>query len=203
MLRGDAADDSCGKSPLPAPAARRSRIADFIVPAGSTCEGPMRPNGGSTLSKQILFVDDDQNLLDSFARILHNEFTIETAPGGKEGLALIHLFGPFAIVISDMRMPGLDGAEFLARVRALSPQTVRMLLTGYKDLNRAIAAVNDGQVFRYLTKPCSTEEMVSAIRLGLAQYRENVETAELLKEASERKLNAPNNTSKRPFLVVK
>jgi DNA-binding NtrC family response regulator len=78
-----------------------------------------------------------------------------------------------------------------------------MLLTGYKDLNRAIAAVNDGQVFRYLTKPCSTEEMVSAIRLGLAQYRENVETADLLKEASERKLNAPNNTSKRPFLVVK
>ena len=52
------------------------------------------------MSKQILFVDDDQNLLDSFARILHNEFTIETAPGGKEGLALIHLFGPFAIVIS-------------------------------------------------------------------------------------------------------
>lgn len=163
----------------------------------------MSPNGSSILSKQILFVDDDQNLLDSFARILHDEFTIETAPGGKEGLALIHLFGPFAIVISDMRMPGLDGAEFLARVRELSPQTVRMLLTGYKDLNRAITAVNDGQIFRYLTKPCSTEEMVSAIRLGLAQYRENVEAAELLKETRERKLNAPNGSSKRPFLAVK
>jgi len=163
----------------------------------------MRPNGGSILSKQILFVDDDQNLLDGLARILHSEFTIETAPGGKEALALIHLFGPFAIVISDMRMPGLDGAEFLARVRALSPQTVRMLLTGYKDLNRAITAVNDGQIFRYLTKPCSSEELVSAIRLGLAQYRENVEAAELLKETRERKLNAPNGDSKRPFLVVK
>ena len=122
--------------------------------------------------------------------ICASEFAIETAPGGKEGLALIHLFGPFAIVISDMRMPGLDGAEFLARVRALSPQTVRMLLTGHKDLSRAITAVNEGQIFRYLTKPCSKEEMVSAIRLGLAQYRDNAEAAELIKEAREHRLNA-------------
>ena len=150
----------------------------------------MRPNGSSTLTSKILFVDDDQHLLESFTRNLRSEFTIETAPGGKEGLAVIHLFGPFAVVISDMRMPGLDGAEFRARVRELSPLTVRMLLTGHKDLKHAVAAVNEGQIFHYLTKPCRKEEMVSAIRLGVAQYRENVEAAELIKEAREYRLNA-------------
>jgi DNA-binding NtrC family response regulator len=153
------------------------------------------------LSKQILFVDDDQNLLDSFTRNLHKEFTIETAPGGKEGLAIIQLFGPFAVVISDMRMPGLDGAEFLARVRELSPHTVRMLLTGHNDLKRAIAAVNEGQIFHYLHKPCSKEEMVSAIRLGLAQYRANVEAAEIIKEARERRLNPAGQISQELFLA--
>jgi DNA-binding NtrC family response regulator len=142
------------------------------------------------LTHQILFVDDDRGVLDGLERVLHGEFEVETALSGTEGLATIHLFGPFAVVISDMRMPGLDGAEFLARVRELSPLTVRMLLTGHKDLKHAVAAVNDGQIFHYLTKPCSKEEMVSAIRLGLAQYRENVEAAELIKEAREHGLNA-------------
>jgi DNA-binding NtrC family response regulator len=142
------------------------------------------------LTEQILFVDEDQDQLDSFRRTLHDEFTIETAPGGKEGLAAIHLFGPFAVVISDARMPGLSGAEFLARVRELSPQTVRILLAGPKDLTRAVAALNEGQIFRYLQKPCRKEEMVTAIHLALAQYRENLEAAELIKEARQNKLKA-------------
>ncbi|MGD0482863.1 MAG: response regulator [Terracidiphilus sp.] len=142
------------------------------------------------MTNQILFVDDDQHLLDSFRRNLHSDFTIETAPGGKEALAAIHLFGPYAVVVSDMRMPGLSGAEFLARVRELSPHTVRILLTGHNDLKRAIAAVNEGQIFRYLAKPCSKDEMVSAIHLGLAQYRDNVEAGELIKEARQHRLNA-------------
>jgi DNA-binding NtrC family response regulator len=100
-----------------------------------------------------------------------------------------------------MRMPGLSGAEFLARVRELSPNTVRMLLTGHKDLTRAIAAVNEGQIFRYLHKPCRKEEMVNAIRLGLAQYRDNVEAAELIKEAKRHRLNSPGQISRKQFLA--
>jgi DNA-binding NtrC family response regulator len=203
MVRGNAADKSSGKVLLHALAARRSRIAGFMIPFGGRRNDSMRPDEGDPLSSQVLFVDDDQHLLDSSERNLHSEFTIETAPGGKEGLALIHLFGPFAVVISDMRMPGLDGAEFLARVRELSPHTVRMLLTGYKDLNRAVAAVNEGQIFRYLTKPCSKEEMVSAIRLGLAQYRDNVNAAEFMKEARERSVLAASDASSGPFLCKK
>jgi DNA-binding NtrC family response regulator len=148
----------------------------------------MRPGGSFRLTDQILFVDDDQQLLDSFRRNLSSEFTIETAPGGKEGLAAIHLFGPFAVVISDMRMPGLSGAEFLARVRELSPHTVRILLAGHKDLNFAIAAENDGHIFRYLHKPCHREEMVSVIRLGVAQYCASAEAAELIKKATMNRL---------------
>jgi FixJ family two-component response regulator len=195
MVRSNAADESNGKSLLRALTARRDGIVGFIIPSGGSRDHSMRPDGGFALTNQILFVDDDQHLLDSFRRNLHSEFTIETAPGGKEGLAAIHLFGPFPVVISDMQMPGLSGAEFLARVRELSPHTVRMLLTGHKDLNHAIAAVNEGQIFRYLTKPCSREEMVSAIRLALAQYRANVEAGELIKEAREHRLNAAGQNS--------
>ncbi len=163
---------------------------EFILPSRGTREAAKPPARDSKSTDQVLFVDDDQNLLESFKRNLHDEFTVETASGGREGLAAIHLFGPFAVVISDMRMPGLDGAEFLARVRELSPHTVRILFTGHKDLSRAIAAVNEGQIFRYLTKPCNKDEMVSAIRVALSQYRENLETAQLVKEARKQKLSA-------------
>jgi DNA-binding NtrC family response regulator len=140
------------------------------------------------VAERILFVDDDTRVLEGLRRMLRGEIEVETASSGTEGLATIHLLGPFAIVVSDMRMPGLNGAEFLARVRDLAPQTVRMLLTGHKDIEQAIAAVNDGQIFRYLNKPCQKEEMLNAIRLGLAQYRANVEAAESVKEAKDRRL---------------
>jgi DNA-binding NtrC family response regulator len=139
---------------------------------------------------RILFVDDEQNVLDSYKRLLRDQFHVETAPGGGKALAAIHLFGPYAIVISDMQMPGMNGAEFLAQVRQLSPNTVRMLLTGYKDINHAIEAVNEGRIFRYLTKPCEKKDLVNAIELGLAQYHANVEAREAVKEAKEIKMQA-------------
>lgn len=100
-----------------------------------------------------------------------------------------------------MRMPGMNGAEFLARVRELSPHTVRMLLTGHKDLDRAIEAVNEGQIFRYLTKPCNKNELVTAILLGLARYRTNVENNELIKEAKYHRLEAASGCSLDPLLI--
>jgi DNA-binding NtrC family response regulator len=157
--------------------------------------------GGATVTDQILFVDDDKHTLDGYQRLLHGEFRVSTAPGGEQGLASIRLLGPFALVISDMRMPGLNGAEFLARVRKLSPCTVRMLLTGYRDIDLAIQAVNEGQIFRYLTKPCGRDELVAAIRLGLTQYRTNVEDDTLKREAREKKLTVPSSTGPKPFLV--
>jgi DNA-binding NtrC family response regulator len=139
---------------------------------------------------RILFVDDDKNALDGYKRLLRGEFEAETALGGGQGLAAIHLFGPYEVIVSDMQMPGMNGAEFLSQVRILAPHTARIVLTGYKDINRAIEAVNEGRIFRYLTKPCEKDDLVNAIRLGIAHYRANMQDKELLKEAKEIKMQA-------------
>jgi len=123
------------------------------------------------MTEKILFVDDEPPVLDGYKRMLYKDFKVETAVGGEQGLAAIQEHGPFAVVISDMRMPGMNGAEFLAQVRQKVPDTVRMLLTGYADLNAAIDAVNRGNIFRFLTKPCEKDVLAGAIHLGVEQYR--------------------------------
>jgi DNA-binding NtrC family response regulator len=149
------------------------------------------------MTDKILFVDDDKRVLDGYVRVLHGEFNVETALGAQQALGAIHLFGPYAVLISDMRMPGMNGAELLAQVRQLAPNTVRMFLTGYKDLNQAIDAVNEGHIFRYLTKPCEKKVLVHAINLGLAQYRATAKDQELVLEARETKLNAASGIDQR------
>ena len=133
--------------------------------------------------EKILFVDDEPAVLDGYRRMLHYEFQVSTAVGGEVGLSMIHDCGPYAIVISDMRMPGMNGAEFLSQVRQKSPETVRMLLTGGTDLNAAIDAVNEGNIFRFLTKPCAKEALIDAIHIGLAQYHAITTEKQLVKKA--------------------
>ena len=106
------------------------------------------------MAEQILFVDDEKSVLDGIERLLHGEFSINKAQDAIQGLASIQLFGPYAIVVSDMRMPGMDGVSFLERVHQMAPNTVTMLLTGQRDLDVAIDAVNKGHIFRYMKKPC-------------------------------------------------
>ena len=96
------------------------------------------------MADKILFVDDEPAVLDGYKRILHKDFDLNTATGGEQALAEIHEHGPYSVVISDMRMPGMNGAQFLARVRQTAPDTIRMLLTGHADLNAAMDAVNEG-----------------------------------------------------------
>src|SRR5262249_7877425 len=82
----------------------------------------------------------------------------------------------FAVVISDMRMPGMNGAELLGRVRTIAPDSIRMVLTGETDISSAMKAVNDGAIFRFLMKPCSEPVLRGAIEAGLRQYElQNVE----------------------------
>lgn len=123
------------------------------------------------MTTSILFVDDDITLLRGLKRQLYEHFTIETAPGGEEGLEAIRNKGPFAVIVSDMRMPGMNGAQFLAKTRECTPESVRLLLTGQTDMESAIAAVNEGHIFRFLTKPCPPEVLVNALEAALAQYR--------------------------------
>jgi FixJ family two-component response regulator len=132
---------------------------------------------------RILFVDDEQGILDGLERLLRKEFAVTVALGGQKALTAIQDFGPFAVVISDMRMPGMSGAEFLAQVKHQAPDTVRMLLTGYTDLSAAIDAVNEGNIFRFLTKPCAKDVLIEAINIGLEQYHKATAEREILKKA--------------------
>jgi DNA-binding NtrC family response regulator len=127
------------------------------------------------MADKILFVDDEQAVLDGYARLLHREFDLEVALGAEEGLAAIGSSGPFAIVISDMRMPGMCGSEFLAEVCERSPDSIRMLLTGCTDLTTAIRALNEGRIFFFLTKPTERDGLIKAIRLGLAEHHKVVD----------------------------
>ncbi len=101
----------------------------------------------------VLCVDDDAFILDGFRRQLRNKFNVYTAEGPREGLETVSKNGPFTVIVSDFQMPGMNGIEFLTRVRALAPDSVRVMLTGQADFATAIAAVNQGNIFRFLVKP--------------------------------------------------
>jgi response regulator RpfG family c-di-GMP phosphodiesterase len=132
------------------------------------------------MSDKILFVDDETAVLDAYKRTLRRDFEIETAVGGEQGLALIQSQGPFAVVVSDMRMPNMDGVQFLSRVRQASPDSVRMVVTGYADIQNAMDAVNQGYLFRFLAKPCDKETLGKALTAALVQYRLVTAEKELL-----------------------
>jgi response regulator RpfG family c-di-GMP phosphodiesterase len=121
--------------------------------------------------EKILMVDDEKQILDSFRRELRGKVTLDTATGGEEALESLAAKGPYAVVVSDFKMPGLNGIELLSRVKKTAPETVRMMLTGYADLNSTIQAVNQGNIFRFLTKPCSSETLMRSLVDGIRQYR--------------------------------
>lgn len=130
--------------------------------------------------KRVLCVDDETKLLQALERQFHNQFDLETAIGPEVGLKAIADHGPFAVVVSDLRMPGMDGIEFLSRVKDLAPDTVRIILTGDADLNAAITALNDGKVFQFLLKPCPADRLSRALEAALEQHRLVTAERELL-----------------------
>jgi len=134
------------------------------------------------MSEKILYVDDDPNVLMAYQRMLRRQFHVATAQGGPEGLEVVARDGPFAVVISDMRMPGMNGIEFLRELELRAPDTVRMMLTGNADLPTAIQAVNEGHIFRFLTKPCERDVLTRALQAGIQQYRLVIAERQLLEE---------------------
>lgn len=119
---------------------------------------------------RILFVDDEENILSAIQRSLRKRFEIHTATRGKEGLEILKNEGPFQVVVSDMKMPEMNGAVFLGHAHKKSPETVRLLLTGFAELDIVVAAINDGHIFRFMTKPCSAGDLLKAIEAALVQY---------------------------------
>jgi response regulator RpfG family c-di-GMP phosphodiesterase len=134
------------------------------------------------ISDLILLVDDEPNVLLGYERVLHGEFKTHSAVGGAAALNSIRTRGPYAVVLSDMRMPEMDGIQLFTKVKTVAPDTIRIMLSGYADLKTALSAVNEGNIFRFLTKPCSREILSSALNAGLAQHRLIMTEKELLEK---------------------
>lgn len=128
---------------------------------------------------RVLCVDDEPRVLDGVRRHLRRHFDVDSAPDGTAGLQAV-AGETFAAVVSDLRMPGMDGVDFLSKVRERSPDTTRILLTGGADLQAAVAAVNDGEIFRFLTKPCPPDKLTRAVQMGVEQHRLVTAERELL-----------------------
>jgi len=123
------------------------------------------------MAERILFVDDEPSVLEGYRRLLRQEFEIDTALGGQQALERLASSGPYAVLVADMRMPEMDGAELLAKVMVGFPLVIRIMLTGNMDIQTAIRAVNEGSIFRFLTKPCEKETLIGTLQAALAQYR--------------------------------
>jgi len=129
---------------------------------------------------KVFLVDDDPNLLKSFGRHFRKRFDLLTATSAQE--ALEHSFSndPVAVVVADMRMPGMDGLQLLLRIRDISPDTVRIMLTGNTDQKTALDAINQGRIFRFFYKPCPAEVLGEAIDEAIAEYERKVAEREIL-----------------------
>ena len=131
------------------------------------------------MNRRVLCVDDEPNVLEGLARTLSEDFDVHTATSGEAGL--VALGGePFAVIMSDMRMPGMSGSVFLAKARAKAPDAVRVLLTGQADIQSAMAAVNEGAISRFLSKPCPPAAIVASMESAVEQHRLSSAERELL-----------------------
>jgi CheY-like chemotaxis protein len=138
------------------------------------------------MTSKILFVDDEENILEAFRRQMRGLFPLQTANGGLQAIEILMTEGPFAITVADLRMPGMDGIEYLSKAREIAPDTVRIMLTGHADSNTAIHAVNEGQIFRFLTKPCPSDTLFKTLTIALEQYRLVTAERELLEKTLKR-----------------
>lgn len=119
----------------------------------------------------VLCVDDEARVVDSLALSLRKDYDVHTALSGEAGLQKLKELRDVAVVVSDMRMPSMDGATFLKRVMRANPDCSRILLTGETGRDAAVLAINEGQIFRFLTKPCPPDQLKAAIDAAVIQYR--------------------------------
>ncbi|MBP52572.1 MAG: hypothetical protein CMI27_05450 [Opitutae bacterium] len=122
------------------------------------------------MNNKILCVDDEESILKGFQLNLRKDFDLHIASNGREGVEVFEREKGFALVLSDMRMPEMDGATMLGKIKEIDHEVVTVLLTGHTDFESAISAVNEGNVFRMLSKPCPPETLIKVLRDGLDQH---------------------------------
>jgi two-component system, probable response regulator PhcQ len=137
-------------------------------------------SGGSMSNHTLLIVDDEPNVIASIRRALVDEdLEVVSAPGGREGLEVLSQH-PVQVVISDEKMPVMSGSEFLTRVKGLYPHTVRLMLTGQASIEAAMRAINEGEIYRFFTKPWDDINLALAIRSAFEKHDLEAENRILL-----------------------
>lgn len=134
----------------------------------------------------VLYVDDEVNNLNSFKAAFRRDFNIHTAQSAREGRKILEA-EEIGVIITDQRMPGETGIEFLESILPVYPDTIRILLTGFSDINAVMGAINRGQVYKYLVKPWQDDELKMYIQNALELYnlrKENKDLAHKLKLAN-------------------
>ena len=125
----------------------------------------------SPMNRKILCVDDEEAILKALRLHVRKDFEMSTANSGAEGLEVFEKEGPFAVVTTDMRMPGMDGTTFLTKVKELDPDVSTVLLTGHADFEfGGASALQTGKIFRILTKPCPPERFKKAVEEGILEF---------------------------------
>jgi len=139
----------------------------------------------TTAPIRILFVDDERNVLRSLERLfLEEEYELFTATSGEEGLQILEWSGPFQLIVSDYRMPSMNGVEFLSEVCRRWPETERMILSGYADTAAIVAAINEGQIYKFIAKPWNDDELLRTVREALDRHQLRESNRQLLAELS-------------------
>lgn len=134
------------------------------------------------MNNKVLLVDDDVNILASFVRNFRLKYKVETATSGEEGLQKLETDGPFAVIIADYYMPGMNGVQFLTLAKKIAPDSERIMFSGQADLNVSIEAINEGDIFRFLSKPCPTERFEKILASAVERYRLVTSEKEILEQ---------------------
>jgi DNA-binding NtrC family response regulator len=139
-------------------------------------------NASSTEPPSILLVDDEPEILQSLKGLLRRKFTLHTAETGQQALQILRQVS-IQVIMTDQRMPQMTGAQLLGQARAISPDTIRILFTGYADIKAVVDAVNEGQVYRYLTKPWDPDELVEILTSATQEHQRRKQLQAILQTA--------------------
>ncbi len=135
------------------------------------------PTADAPLKARVLFVDDEPRVLTTMRMLFRSHYQVFTAEGGAQALELLKT-QPVDVIVSDQRMPGMTGIELLRAARDLNPNAMRILLTGYSDLNAIIGSINEGEIFRFVSKPWANDELTTTVARAVAAARASVAAAE-------------------------
>ncbi len=128
----------------------------------------------------VLYVDDDQENLRAFRRLFRKHYEVLIAESGAEGLQLLEAHAPIPVIITDQRMPEMTGIEFLEQSIRISPDSIRMIITGFTDVQALIDSINTGRVYRYITKPWDEQDLYVTIKRAVESYELKAYNAQLL-----------------------